>query len=83
MAGKMAGRKKGEPKDQSSVKVTVRLSLETAQRLAVEAGMRRVTQSAIIEEVLGPYLRRWRLPSTVEDPVAKVAPGSGHVEDAA
>ena len=66
MAGKTAGRRKSEPKEQQTVKVTMRLTLETAQRLGVESSMRRLSQSAIVEEVMGPYLRRWRIPSTID-----------------
>ena len=46
------------------VKVTLHLSMETAQRLGIESAMRRVPQSAIAEEVLAAYLSRWQLPST-------------------
>jgi hypothetical protein len=75
MAAKRTRRRKGEaadgqgvePAGGQSVKVTLRLSIEVAQRLGVEAAMRRMTQSAVAEEVLAPYLRRWRLPSTVDD----------------
>ena len=47
----------------STVKVTLHLSVETAQRLGVESAMRRISQSAIAEEVLSAYLSRWRLPA--------------------
>jgi hypothetical protein len=47
----------------STVKVTLHLSVETAQRLGVESAMRRVSQSAIAEEVLSAYLSRWQLPA--------------------
>lgn len=84
MASKTAGRRKGESREPQTVKVTLRLPVETAQRLGVEAVMRRTTQSAVVEEVLGPYLRRWRLPSTVEEPAPKAGPvASGRAEDAA
>jgi hypothetical protein len=53
----------------STVKVTLHLSVETAQRLGVESAMRRVSQSAIAEEVLAAYLSRWQLPA-VADPDA-------------
>jgi hypothetical protein len=46
-----------------TVKVTLHLAVETAQRLGIESAMRRVSQSAIAEEVLGAYLSRWQLPS--------------------
>lgn len=67
MAVKGSGRRAGKPTEPTTVKVTLRLSLETAQRLGVEASMRRVSMSAVAEEVLSPYLRRWRLPSTITD----------------
>jgi hypothetical protein len=46
----------------TTVKVTLHLSVSTAQRLGVESAMRRVSQSAIAEEVLSAYLSRWQLP---------------------
>lgn len=46
----------------STVKVTLHLAVETAQRLGIESAMRRVSQSAIAEEVLAAYLSRWELP---------------------
>jgi hypothetical protein len=46
-----------------TVKVTLHLALETAQRLGIESAMRRVSQSAIAEEVLSTYLSRWQFPS--------------------
>jgi hypothetical protein len=49
-----------EPK---TVKVTLHLTVGTAQRLGIESAMRRISQSAIAEEVLGSYLSRWSLPS--------------------
>jgi hypothetical protein len=49
-----------------SVKVTLHLSVETAQRLGVESAMRRISQSAIAEEVLAGYLSRWALPTMPE-----------------
>jgi hypothetical protein len=50
-----------------TVKVTLHLTVETAQRLGVESAMRRISQSAIAEEVLAAYLSRWQLPA-VPDP---------------
>jgi hypothetical protein len=47
----------------STVKVTLHLTVETAQRLGVESAMRRISQSAIAEEVLAAYLSRWQLPA--------------------
>jgi hypothetical protein len=45
-----------------TVKVTLHLTVGTAQRLGVESAMRRISQSAIAEEVLAAYLSRWQLP---------------------
>jgi hypothetical protein len=74
MGQKATGQRQGDRSDQNgaphaspgSVKVTLHLNVETAQRLGIESAMRRVSQSAIAEEVLAAYLSRWRLP-TVED----------------
>jgi hypothetical protein len=52
----------------TTVKVTLHLSVETAQRLGIESAMRRVSQSAIAEEVLAAYLSRWQLPTAVDAP---------------
>jgi hypothetical protein len=49
-----------------SVKVTLHLTLETAQRLGVESAMRRISQSDIAEEVLAAYLSRWQLPAVAD-----------------
>jgi hypothetical protein len=49
-----------------TVKVTLHLTVETAQRLGVESAMRRISQSAIAEEVLGTYLSRWQLPAVAD-----------------
>jgi hypothetical protein len=70
MARKAAGRRQGTVSEQNAdstaspntVKVTLHLSVETAQRLGVESAMRRISQSAIAEEVLAAYLSRWELP---------------------
>ena len=50
----------------TTVKVTLHLTVETAQRLGVESAMRRISQSAIAEEVLGAYLSRWQLPAVAD-----------------
>lgn len=71
MEPEVNGRPEGrmpEKQDRSSpkkkpVKVTLHLNVETAQRLGIESAMRRVSQSAIAEEVLAAYLSRWQLPS--------------------
>jgi hypothetical protein len=75
MARKASRRPGGEPASGRTVKVTLTLPYELAQRLAVEAGMRRVSQSAVAAEILGPPLKRWRLPSTIEEPAPKRADG--------
>jgi hypothetical protein len=54
------------PGSTKNVKVTLHLTVETAQRLGVESAMRRVSQSAIAEEVLAAYLSRWQLPAVAE-----------------
>ena len=91
MAGKTAGRKggrkskglDGESTGPQTVKVTMRLTVETAQRLGVESAMRRVPQSQIVEEVLAPYLKRWRLPSTIDATAGQDASGPGQAGNAA
>ncbi len=50
----------------ATVKVTLHLTVGTAQRLGVESAMRRISQSAIAEEVLGGYLSRWQLPAVAD-----------------
>jgi hypothetical protein len=50
------------PANPSTVKVTLHLTVGTAQRLGVESAMRRISQSSIAEEVLSAYLSRWQLP---------------------
>ena len=62
----LSDRDGGSPADSSTVKVTLHLSVETAQRLGVESAMRRVSQSAIAEEVLAAYLSRWQLPAVAD-----------------
>lgn len=70
MAGKAAGRRQGNTSDENgdspespaTVKVTLHLKVGTAQRLGIESAMRRISQSAIAEEVLAGYLSRWELP---------------------
>jgi hypothetical protein len=61
--GGSAIKRGGSEASPSTVKVTLHLSVETAQRLGVESAMRRISQSAIAEEVLSAYLSRWRLPA--------------------
>jgi hypothetical protein len=54
------------PVSPTTVKVTLHLSVGTAQRLGVESAMRRISQSAIAEEVLAAYLSRWQLPAVAD-----------------
>ena len=71
MGREATGHHPGDPADPrgatvsgpKTVKVTLHLAVETAQRLGIESAMRRVSQSAIAEEVLSAYLSRWQLPS--------------------
>jgi hypothetical protein len=49
-----------------TVKVTLHLAVETAQRLGIESAMRRISQSTIAEEVLATYLSRWQLPEATD-----------------
>jgi hypothetical protein len=59
-------REDDSPASTKSVKVTLHLSVGTAQRLGVESAMRRISQSAIAEEVLAAYLSRWQLPAVAD-----------------
>ncbi len=61
-----AGTQGVAPASPETVKVTLHLTVGTAQRLGVESAMRRISQSAIAEEVLAAYLRRWQLPSVAD-----------------
>ena len=54
------------PTSPPTVKVTLHLTVGTAQRLGIESAMRRISQSAIAEEVLAAYLSRWQLPEPGE-----------------
>jgi hypothetical protein len=69
----VSDRNGASPASPASVKVTLHLSVETAQRLGVESAMRRISQSAIAEEVLSAYLSRWKLP----DVPHSSTPGAG------
>jgi len=74
MGRNTTGPRQGSVSDQSgdslvspiTVKVTLHLTVETAQRLGVESAMRRISQSAIAEEVLAAYLSRWQLPAVAD-----------------
>ncbi len=61
-----AGENGSSPENRSTVKVTLHLTVETAQRLGIESAMRRLSQSAIAEEVLAAYLSRWQLPTVAD-----------------
>jgi hypothetical protein len=64
--GSVSGKNGDSPASPMTVKVTLHLTVGTAQRLGVESAMRRISQSAIAEEVLAAYLSRWQLPDLVE-----------------
>jgi hypothetical protein len=74
MARKATGQRQGSVSDKhgdspaspTTVKVTLHLTVGTAQRLGIESAMRRISQSAIAEEVLAAYLSRWQLPSVAD-----------------
>ncbi|HWB08997.1 MAG TPA: hypothetical protein VG826_07225 [Pirellulales bacterium] len=61
-SGGAAGQEDESPAHPTTVKVTLHLTVATAQRLGIESAMRRISQSAIAEEVLAAYLSRWQLP---------------------
>ena len=64
--GSVSGPEGDLPVPPTTVKVTLHLTVGTAQRLGVESAMRRISQSAIAEEVLAAYLSRWQLPAVAE-----------------
>jgi hypothetical protein len=64
--GDQSNRSDDSPASTKSVKVTLHLTVGTAQRLGVESAMRRISQSAIAEEVLAAYLSRWQLPAVAD-----------------
>jgi hypothetical protein len=64
--GDVPDKKDGSPASLMTVKVTLHLTVGTAQRLGVESAMRRISQSAIAEEVLAAYLSRWKLPAVAD-----------------
>ncbi len=71
MARKAAERRQGTTANKqgdspATVKMTLHLTVETAQRLGIESAMRRISQSAIAEEVLAAYLSRWQLPTPTD-----------------
>jgi hypothetical protein len=65
-SGDESGRNGDSLASPPTVKVTLHLTVETAQRLGVESAMRRISQSAIAEEVLAAYLSRWQLPDVAD-----------------
>jgi hypothetical protein len=66
----VTGQTGASPASPTTVKVTLHLTVQTAQRLGVESAMRRISQSAIAEEVLAAYLSRWQLPSLADSELA-------------
>jgi len=64
--GGQPDRLEDSPGSTKAVKVTLHLTVGTAQRLGVESAMRRISQSAIAEEVLAAYLSRWQLPAVAD-----------------
>lgn len=64
-----------------TVKMTLHLTVDTAQRLGVESAMRRISQSAIAEEVLANYLSRWQLPAVPEAQQFETGETGGHPSD--
>jgi hypothetical protein len=64
--GSESGTNGDSPASSITVKVTLHLTVGTAQRLGVESAMRRISQSAIAEEVLAAYLSRWQLPALAD-----------------
>ncbi len=64
--GTPSGQDGDSPASPITVKVTLHLTVGTAQRLGVESAMRRISQSAIAEEVLAAYLSRWQLPAVAD-----------------
>ena len=64
--GGQSDRSEDSPGGTQTVKVTLHLTVGTAQRLGVESAMRRISQSAIAEEVLAAYLSRWQLPAVAD-----------------
>jgi len=64
--GDVLDEKGNSPASQPTVKVTLHLTVGTAQRLGVESAMRRISQSAIAEDVLAAYLSRWQLPDMAD-----------------
>jgi hypothetical protein len=64
--GNVPGHDGESPSSPNTVKVTLHLTVGTAQRLGVESAMRRISQSAIAEEVLAAYLSRWQLPAVTD-----------------
>ena len=79
-AGRAANGHDGESSGLDVVKVTLRLSGDTARRLGVESVMSGEPQSSIAERVLAAHLKRWRLPSTIEP---APAPASASADSAA
>jgi hypothetical protein len=68
--GGVSGKNGDSPASPTNVKVTLHLTVGTAQRLGVESAMRRISQSIIAEEVLAAYLSRWQLPAVADADLA-------------
>lgn len=72
MSRKLA--KRQVSKFDTSIKVTIRLDLEVAQRLGCEAAMTRKSQSRIVQESLQAHLRCRRLPGMISPADARGEP---------
>lgn len=68
MSGKTKSRRDGKPSDRLSVKLCVRVSLDTATRLGCLAALRRKTKAALVEEALLRLTEGLRLPSLARSP---------------
>lgn len=78
--GKLASGQDAAPAVADVVKVTLRISGQTAKRLAIASVMSGESQSSIAERVLAAHLSGWRLPNRIGGPAA--VPGES-VGDAA
>jgi hypothetical protein len=73
MAARKARRRVDTPARPGAGKATLRLGPELARRLAVVAAARCVTQSALVAELLEPYLSRWSVPNGPREPAGEPA----------
>jgi hypothetical protein len=76
-AGKLASGQDAMPAMPDVVKVTLRISSQTAKRLAIASVMTSESQSSIAERVLSAHLSGWRLPNRVGGPVAAPVESAG------